>query len=197
MTKQIDYFFSLVSPWTYLGDAQLGNLAAKHEAKVIYKPMQLGKVFPATGGLPLPKRSQQRQDYRLVELERYSKRLNLPLNLHPAHFPADESKAAGMVLTSIKLGIEPCVLVNTILTAVWARDLDISDDTTLLSLAKEIGMNGEELLAGAADPDTMAVWDANSDEAIERGVFGSPFYFVDDEPFWGQDRLDLVEDALA
>ena len=94
MNKTVDYYFSLISPWTYLGDAKFQDIAARQGARIVYKPMKLSKVFPSTGGLPLAKRAPQRQDYRLVELARWSKLQGLPLNLHPKYFPCDESRAA-------------------------------------------------------------------------------------------------------
>ena len=81
MTKAIEYYFSLVSPWIYLGHTRLIEIAGRTGASISYRPVKLGKVFPATGGLPLGQRSQQRQDYRLIELERWGKTLNLPINL--------------------------------------------------------------------------------------------------------------------
>lgn len=197
MNKTVDYYFSLVSPWTYLGDAKFRDIAARQGARIVYKPMKLGKVFPSTGGLPLAKRAPQRQDYRLVELARWSKARGLPLNLHPKFFPCDESRAAGLVLAAIKNGDDPALLVNAILSAVWAEEGNIADDQTLLDLANRVGLDGGKLLAQANDADIMEKWDSLSDEAIERGVFGSPFYVVGDEPFWGQDRLDMVEKALS
>ncbi len=197
MGKTVDYYFSLISPWTYMGDARLSAIAARQGARIVYKPMKLGKVFPATGGLPLAKRAPQRQAYRLVELTRWSKSLGLPLNLHPKFFPADENRAAALVIAAMANGDDPGALVNAILTAVWAGEANIADDQTLLDLANRVGLDGKKLLAAAGAQDLANEWDRLSDEAIAHGVFGSPFYVVDDEPFWGQDRLDMVEAALS
>jgi len=197
MSKTVEYYFSLISPWTYLGDARFTDIAARRGARIIYKPMNLGRVFPATGGLPLAKRAPQRQAYRLVELARWSKHRGLSLNLHPKYFPCDESRAAGLVLAAIGNGDGPGALVNAILSAVWAEERNIADDETLLELAAGVGLDGEKLLATADGPEIAAEWDKISDDAIAHGVFGSPFYVVGDEPFWGQDRLDMVDAALA
>ncbi len=197
MSKTVDYYFSLISPWTYFGDARLRDIAARRGARIVYKPMQLGKVFPVTGGLPLAKRAPQRQAYRLAELARWSAYHGLPINLHPKFFPADESRAAGLVLAAIGNGDDPGALINATLSAVWAEEKNIADDQTLLGLAKQVGLDGEKLLAAADDPAISAQWDTLSEEAIEHGVFGSPFYVVDGEPFWGQDRLDMVDAALS
>ena len=197
MSKTVDYYFSLISPWTYFGDARLKDIAARHDARIVYKPMNLGKVFPITGGLPLAKRSQQRQAYRLAELARWSKHLNLPVNLHPEYFPCDESRAAGMVIATIGNGDDPGDFINVVLSAVWANERNIADDETLIELAARAGLDGGKLLAAVGREDISNEWDRLSVEAIERGVFGSPFYIVNDEPFWGQDRLDMVDAALS
>lgn len=197
MSKTVDYYFSLISPWTYLGDAKFREIAARRGVRIVYKPMKLAKVFPATGGLPLAKRAPQRQAYRLVELARWSKHRGLPLNLHPEFFPCDESRAAALVLAAIGNGDDPGTLVNAILSAVWAGESNIADDKTLMDLAAGVGLDGAKLLAAADGADIAAEWDRISDDAITCGVFGSPFYVVDEEPFWGQDRLDMVDAALA
>ena len=94
MTKTIDFYLSLISPWTYLGSGRLEEIARAHGAQVRVKPVDYGAIFPKTGGLPLAKRAPERQAYRLVELQRWSKALGLPLNLHPKFFPAVEQLAA-------------------------------------------------------------------------------------------------------
>ena len=126
MSKSIDYYFSLISPWTYLGDARLRDIAARQGARVVHKPINLGKVFPATGGLPLAKRAQQRQDYRLVELARWSKHLDRPITLHPAHFPCDERRAAALVIAAQRNGHDVGELVNAILSAVWVKEVPMN-----------------------------------------------------------------------
>ncbi len=196
MTKTIDYYFSLISPWTYMGDAKLREIASRAGARIVYKPMKLATVFPATGGLPLAKRAPQRQDYRLVELARWSASLGLPLTLHPKYFPADESRAAALVLAALANGEDVGKLVYAILSAVWVGEGNIADDQTLRQLADGVGLDGEKLLIAADSPDSLAEWDKNSEDAITVGVFGSPFYVINGEPFWGQDRLHMVEAAL-
>ena len=196
MSKTVAYYFSLVSPWTSLGDARLREIAARHGARVIHKPMNLGQVFPATGGLPLAKRAPQRQAYRLVELSRWSKHLDRPITLHPKYFPCDESRAAALVIAAQRNGDDVGDLVNAILATVWVNEGNIADEITLIAVAAGVGLDGEKLLAAANDPDISEQWSRNSEQAIEQGVFGSPFYVVDGEPFWGQDRLEMVEAAL-
>jgi len=197
MSKTVDYFLSVYSPWTYFGDARLHEIAKRHGAEINYKPMQLSRVFPATGGLPLAKRSQQRQDYRLAELARWRKRLGLTINMSPKHFPTDERAASAMAVAAVLKGDDPGDFINGLLTAVWVRELDIAAAETLVMIADEAGLGGDALLAAAKTAEVLDALDANGDEAIARGVFGAPFYFIDNEPFWGQDRLDFVDEALA
>lgn len=197
MSKTIDYYFSLVSPYTYLGDALLTEIAARHGAAIRRKPMELGKIFPATGGLPLPKRAPARQAYRLVELKRWREYRGLPLNLKPEFFPAPEWPAAGMVIAAQDQGLDCGSLVNGILTAVWAEDRDIADTDTLEDIAGKCGLDGAALLDAAEDDAVKATYAANSEQALETGVFGAPSYIFANELYWGQDRLDLLERALA
>ncbi|MFQ5765398.1 MAG: 2-hydroxychromene-2-carboxylate isomerase [Rhodospirillales bacterium] len=197
MTKSVDYFLSLVSPYTYLGDALLTEIAARHGAAVRRRPMELAKIFPETGGLALPKRAPARQAYRLVELERWREFRDLPLNLQPKFFPAREWPAAGMVIAAENQGLDSAALVNGILTAVWAEGRDIADTGTLKAIAAERGLDGGALLAAAEDDAVKAAYAANTDDALKAGVFGAPTYVFQDRLYWGQDRLDFLDRALA
>jgi 2-hydroxychromene-2-carboxylate isomerase len=197
MAKVIDYYFSLVSPWAYLGGQTLEEIAARHKAEVRVKPINLGEVFPKTGGLPLPKRAPERQAYRLAELRRWRAFRDMPLNLHPKHFPAKEQMAAGLVIAAGMGGGNPMRLAHAIMRAVWAEDRDIADLPTLEAIARETGHDELSLLARAAEPEVREAYTACTEEALERGVFGSPTYIYQDELFWGQDRLDFLDRALA
>ena len=197
MTKTITYHYSLNSPWTYLGDARLTEIAARHGAAIDHKPTNLGKVFPETGGLPLPKRAPARQAYRLQELQRWRDHLGVPLNLHPAFFPADETVAAGMVVAAKQQGLDCGPLVNGILTAVWAEERNIADKDTLLAIAGERGFDGPALMAAAETEEIQAAWDQNARDALDTGVFGAPSYLLGNQLFWGQDRLEFLDRALA
>jgi len=197
MTQEIIYHFSLNSPWTYLGDARLADIAQRHGATITHKPTNLGKVFPETGGLPLPKRAPARQAYRLQELARWRDHLGLTVNLHPAFFPADEATAAGMVIAAKRQGLDCGALVNGILTAVWAEERNIADTDTLLAIAGERGLDGPALLAAAKDEAVIGEWDRNAQDALDGGVFGAPTYILGEQLFWGQDRLEFLDRALA
>ena len=98
MSIPISYYLSLASPWSYLGHKRLTKIASEYDCRINTHPIDLSLVLPATGGIPLPKRSQQRKDYRMQELRRWRDYLNLPLNCEPKHFPVADASAAAMVI---------------------------------------------------------------------------------------------------
>ncbi len=197
MTLIIDYYLSLNSPWAYMGGPRLAAMAQRHGAEVRVKPVNLGEIFPTTGGLPLPKRAPARQAYRLAELKRWSAFLDLPLTLHPAFFPAPEALAAGCVIAAGQSGGDPLGLTQAILCAVWAEEKNIAEEATLAELAKVSGHDPQALLAQAQEPATAETYAGYTAEALERGVFGAPSYVFNGEVFWGQDRLEFLDRALA
>jgi len=197
MVKIIDYYICLISPYTYMGDARLHEIATNHGADINYCPVNLGGVFPETGGLPLAKRAPARQAYRMQELKRWRAFLNIELNTTPKHFPTNEWPAAGVVIAAQQNGMDCGPLVSTFLTAVWAKELDIGDQNTIVALADEQGFDGKALLKQAEDPAIRQVWDDNTAKALDAGVFGAPSYIFDGELYWGQDRLDFLDRALG
>ncbi len=197
MTEFVDYYLSLNSPWSYLGHQRFADLAEHHGLAVRPYPVDFaGTIFPATGGLPVGKRSPQRQAYRLVELQRWRAHLNVALNIHPRFWPADEALAAQLVLAAQKLEAGGVPLAGALMRAVWAEDRNIADRDILLAVAQECDLDGESLLAAAATAEMAETRAGASREAIERGVFGAPTYIYEEQPFWGQDRLDLLELAI-
>lgn len=195
MDKIIDYYFTPLSPWTYLGHERFKDIAARHGAAIRCKPVDYGKVFPESGGLPLAKRPPQRQAYRLFELERWRKFLAVPLTIHPKFFPAPADLAARLILAASETA--QFRLAGALLRAVWAEDRNVADPATLRAIADGCDLDGTALLAGAEAPEAAARYDGLTQEAIDRRVFGAPTYIYRDEPFWGQDRLDFLERALA
>ncbi|WP_299616641.1 2-hydroxychromene-2-carboxylate isomerase [Pelagibius sp.] len=197
MSKVIDYYLSLVSPWSYLGSGRLAEIAQRHRAEVRVMPMNLGEVFPRTGGLPLPKRAPERQAYRLAELKRWSAHLGVPINLQPAYFPAPEITAACMVIAAGEGGGQPLALAQAFGRAVWEQERNIAEVGTCEAIAEETGHHAVDLLAKALDPAVRRRYAEQTEAAVARGVFGAPSYIYNDELFWGQDRLDFLDRALG
>ncbi|MGE7469687.1 2-hydroxychromene-2-carboxylate isomerase [Bosea sp. NPDC003192] len=197
MSRQIDYYFTLLSPWTYLGHGAFIELAKEHDLSVRYRPTPLRSVFDETGGLPLPKRHPVRQRYRILELQRWRAKRDLPLTLFPKFFPYDVSLADRIVLAIVARGDDPAGFMGEVLTDVWARDQDMSQPELILAAAKRAGLDPAGLIKAAGGEATSQAYQAAIAEAVETGVFGAPSYVLDGEIFWGQDRLDLLADALA
>ena len=197
MPRQIDYYFTLLSPWTYLGHDAFVALAREHGLTIAYKPTPLRSVFDETGGLPLPKRHPVRQRYRILELQRWREKRGLPLVLYPKHFPFDVSLADRMVIAIAEQGGDPSGFVGAVLAGVWARDEDLSRPELLTELAEKAGFDGAQVLAAAESEAVKGRYQQTVDAAIAAGVFGAPSYVLDGEVFWGQDRLELLADALA
>jgi carboxymethylenebutenolidase len=198
MALAIDYYLAPNSPWTYLGHQRFGDLARAAGAAVRVLPVDLGgKVFPVSGGLPLAKRAPQRQAYRLLELRRFSDWLGVPLVPEPRYFPVSGDDAARLIVAvDLKDGTEAAMrLTGAILRAVWAEERHIADEAVLAALLRENGLSAARL----DDAHTQRVhlrYEANTQQAIDAGVFGAPSYVVDGEIFWGQDRLGFLERRL-
>ncbi|TMH37493.1 MAG: 2-hydroxychromene-2-carboxylate isomerase [Betaproteobacteria bacterium] len=196
--KNIDYYFTPVSPFTYLGHDRFVAMAKKHGASITVKPVDFGKVFSVSGGLPLKQRAPQRQAYRMFELKRWRELLDARLNLQPKFFPVSGDLASKWILAALERSSGDGVkLAGAIMRAVWAEERDVSDAATLSAIATEQGLDAPALAARAATEDVGARYQALTQEAIDRQVFGAPTYIYRDEPFWGQDRLDFLERALA
>jgi len=198
MASPVDYYFAPQSPWTYLGHQRLQDIARRAGAPIRVLPVDLGKIFPRSGGLPLPQRAPQRQAYRLVELKRFADWLGLPLNLHPAYFPVPGDAAARLILTVVDgQGSDAAMrLTGAVLKAVWAEQRCINDAATLAQLLAECGLPAGALDEAQADA-VRQRYEAATQQAFDAGVFGAPSYVVDGEIFWGQDRLDFLERRLA
>lgn len=197
MTKTVDYYFAPMSPWTYLGHQRFVQMANAAGASVRVMPMDLGKVFPISGGLPLGKRAPQRQAYRLVELTRFSQALKVPLNLHPKFFPvAGDPSAKLIIAVDMHHGTKAALAITgAVLGAVWHEERDIADAATLADLLREQHLDAA-CLALSNTPEVQARYDSYTQSAVDTQVFGAPTYMIDGEMFWGQDRLDFVAQKL-
>ena len=198
MSKQIDYYFTPISPFVYLGHERFREIARKHGATVAVKPINFGQVFPVSGGLPLSKRAPQRQAYRLIELRRWSSYLRMPLNLQPKHFPVSGDLAAHWVLAALEQDVEAALDLSAAFgRAVWAEERNLADPETLAEIARAHNLDADALRERASAPDIAMRYSVLTQEAIDRGVFGAPTYVFGGELFWGQDRLDFLDRALA
>jgi len=199
MGRTVDYYFAPQSPWAYLGHQRLADIARRTGANIRVMPMDLGgKVFPISGGLPLGQRAPQRQAYRLVELQRFSEHLGAPLHLKPKYFPVGGDDAARLIIAAdMAQGADAAMAVaGAVLSACWAQERNIADEKVLTELLAEQGLPAA-LLEKSHSQAVQERYDAYTQAAIDAGVFGAPSYVIDGEIFWGQDRLDFVERALA
>ena len=191
MGKTVDYYFSPISPWTYLGHARFADTAQRHGAVVRVKPADFGKIFPVSGGLPLAKRAPQRQAYRMVELKRFRDYLKLPLNLQPKFFPAPADFAAQYIVAAGRAGGNDAAmrLTGAVLRACWAEERNIADAETLRAICAEQGLDAGQLAAAAQSEAVAAEYHGYTDEALARNVFGAPSYVIDGEIFCGRSAM--------
>ena len=196
MARHIDYYFSTQSPWAYIGHALFEDVAKANNLKVNYKPVTLVEVFAETGGLPLAKRHPARQRYRFLELQRWRDKRGLQFHLKPKHWPFNARLADGMVIAAIEAGQNPEPFLRRAYKAVWEQQLDLGDAAIIAKLADESGLPGAKLVARSPSDEIRAAYNKNRDDAITAGVFGSPAWVLDGEVFWGQDRIELLVDAL-
>ena len=200
--RLIEYYFALASPWSYLGNDRLREIAAARDASIDPVIVDYDRMFAAAGTIPLPERPPLRKAYRLVELRRWSAWRGVPLVPEPRHYRGeieepDERLAALMVTAAKASGEDSLALAHAIGRALWAEERFPFGRVELLSIAAANGFDGPALLAAAEEPDTARLYESQTRRAIARGVFGMPFYVFRDEPFWGQDRLEMLEAALA
>ena len=194
---RIDYYLSMISPFTYFCGTRPAEIAARHGAELVYKPLDIMQLFARTGGTPLPQRHPSRQAYRLQELARSSQKSGLPYHEKPMFFPANAAPASYAVIAAQKAGGGDLAgLVHGLLADCWAEQKDIADDAVigdrLEAAGFDRGLTFTGMLAGAE------TYSANLEEAVERGVFGSPVWVVDDGAlFWGRDRLDDLDAHLG
>lgn len=193
---QIDYFFATLSPYCYLAEKRLEAVAAKHNATINYKPFDIIAAFGRTGGTPPKDRHISRIEYRAQELVRQAKKLNLPFNLAPAHWPTNGAPSAYAFIAAQNAGGGDLgALAHSIFRAVWAEEKDIAQDDVIRACLTEAGFDAS--LADSGMLEGAETYARNLEEAVERGVFGAPFYFVGEQRFWGQDRIEDVDLYLA
>ncbi|MDP2817195.1 MAG: 2-hydroxychromene-2-carboxylate isomerase [Polaromonas sp.] len=198
MSITIDYYFTPQSPWTYLGHQRFAQIANAAGAAVRVLPVDFGKIFPISGGLPLGQRAPQRQAYRLVELQRFSEHLQMPLNRQPKYFPVGGDPAARLITAVDQQdgSAAAMTLAGAIFRAVWVEERDIASAQVLAEILHAGGGDPARLLQSQG-AEIQQLYEAHTQQAIDAGVFGAPSYVVAGEIFWGQDRLDYLQQRLA
>ena len=193
----IDYYFTPLSPFTYLAGGRLEEITSRHNASVTYKPFDIMSLFPRTGGTSPKDRHPSRQEYRAQDLLRKAKKRAMAFNLKPAYWPTNAAPASYAIIAAQKAeGGDLPGFVQAVFRAVWVENEDIAQDDViarcLAGAGFDPGLATSGLLSGA---ETYA---ANLEEAVSTGVFGSPFYIVNGtERFWGEDRLEDLDLFLA
>jgi len=196
MPRQVDYYFSFSSPWAYIGHKAFRDVVAAHGLKVNHKPVVLVDLFSETGGLPLIKRHPVRQRYRMVELQRWRDKRGLNFHFQPKYVPLNARLADGVVIAAIEAGLDPDPFLGRAFPAVWEQQLNLADPATIARLADEVGLPGKKLVERSSSDEISAAYEQNRQDAIAADVFGSPVYVLEGEVFWGQDRIELLADAL-
>jgi 2-hydroxychromene-2-carboxylate isomerase len=193
----IDYYFATISPYTYLAGTGLEEIAEKHGATVTYKPLDIAALFGRTGGQPPKDRHPNRQKYRLQDLERSAKKLGMPLNLKPAHWPTNMAPSSYALIAAQNAGGGDIgALTHALTRACWVEERDISDNGVIRDCLAAAGFDPN--LADSGLLEGAETYARNLDEAVEAGAFGAPFYVVDnDQMFWGRDRLEDLNLFLA
>lgn len=192
----VDYFFSTISPFSYLCGTRPAEIAAKHGATITYRPLDIMGLFARTGGTAPKDRHPSRMEYRAQELRRESSKAGLPLTLKPAFWPTNPAPSSYAIIAAQKVGGDVAGLAKAIGAACWADDRDISQDDVIRDCLTAAGFD-----AGLADKHMLTSADTyaqNLEQAVLRGAFGAPFFITDtDERFWGRDRLDDLDLYLA
>jgi 2-hydroxychromene-2-carboxylate isomerase len=190
MARQIEFFFDYGSPFSYLADTQLPALARRTGAEIIYRPMLLGAVFKATSNAS-PVSVPAKGRYMGAELQRWAQRYGVPMAMNP-HFPFNTIK---LMRAAVAAQMQRCFerYHPAAFRAVWVEGIDGTDPAALGALLERSGIERESIESGEIKDRLRA----NTDEAVARGAFGAPTFFVGDDMFWGNDRLDFVEEALG
>lgn len=191
----IDYFFSTLSPFSYLAGLRLQEIAVRHDATVAYKPLDIMALFDRTGGVRPADRHPSRMAYRRQELRRQSAKLGMKLNFKPAFWPTNPAPSSYAIIAAQHAGGDVGALAHAFGRAVWAEERNIAEEDVVRDILTTQGFDpaiADRGMMAAAD-----IYGRNLEEAVEKGVFGAPFYVVGDEMFWGQDRLDDLDHHLA
>lgn len=194
----IEFFFDCSSPWTYLAFHNIQRLAAEVQEPIDWRPVLVGGIFNSVNPSVYAMRDNPvpaKQAYMLKDLQDWARAAGLKIVMPPKVFPVNSVKAMrGCIWLAPRGQLLP--FASAVFEAYWAREEDISQDPVLLKICEQIGVNGDEFLAGIAQPAIKEQLKANTEEVIRRGGFGSPTLYLGDDMYFGNDRLPLVKAAI-
>jgi 2-hydroxychromene-2-carboxylate isomerase len=193
----IDYYFTSASPFTYLGHQPLRAVAEKHGAQINVKPVNLLGIWEISGAVMPAKRPPVRQRYRFVELQRIADYRGVPINPKPKYFPVNATLADCSVIALTEAGHDPLSYMERLFAGVWVNEEDIADEAVLARFLKAEGADAEAVLAAAREQQIADIRARNTEDAIAADVVGVPAYVLNGECFWGQDRVEYLDHALA
>ena len=193
----VDYYFAPISGYAYLSHAAFLDLARDVGAAIRYRPVEIGRVFAASGTTPPAAQSEARRTYRTEDQARIAAERGLAIAGQPAHWPTDARPACRAIVAAGRVGADQGQAAFACLRAVWAEDRDIADARQLGEALAAAGLPAAGIVAEADTPEVHAEAERLTDEAIAAGVFGSPTYVVAGERFWGQDRLPALRRRLS
>ena len=196
--QEIEYFYAAHSAFAYLGSARFMAIAAAAGRRISHKPIDLRRVVAEAGAVPFGRRSRPHAAYFFGrEIERWSEERGAPwIGRIPTHHAKDITLPNGMLIAGIARGLNVDRLAHALLEAHWRDDADLADRSSLAAIGQRAGIDPVPLLDAALSTEVQAIYQANTEEAIRRSVFGSPTYFVDGDMFYGQDRLEMLERSL-
>ena len=195
MTTSVDFYFDLVSPTAFLAYHRLRQLQEQYDLEVVYKPMLLGGVFKSTGNttpIAIPAKGKYMLE---ADIPRFARRYAVDLSFNP-HFPLNSLTMMRGAVAAQRLGCAGAFFEDGF-KAMWQQGKDLADPAVIVEVLAAAGLDGEAILEATQDPQVKAGLIANTEEAVARGAFGAPTMFVGDEMFFGQDRIDFIEELLA
>jgi 2-hydroxychromene-2-carboxylate isomerase len=195
--RSIDYYFTLLSPFAYLGHRAFLDVARKHGAKVHFKPINIMGVWDDSGAVPVPQRPKARQDYRLIELQRWREVRGVALTLQPKHFPTSPVLADRSVIALVEMDKDPSDYMEAVFQALWVDEQNIAEESVLAQRLADTGHDSDAVLAAAQEQSAANIHESNTAGAVAAQAIGSPCYVLDGEPFWGQDRIGLLDAAMT
>ena len=196
MNNILDYYFATPSPWAYLATPRIIELKDKYNLEVNWKPADLMEIFSIHGVANVKDRPKPVQLNRLTELGRWSKFLNIPLIIQPKYFPVDPTLSHKVIILAQKNNIDMNNLIFSFQKAVWAEEKDISDENVILEICKNNNFDSRSIIADANSEEIQNAYKNNTQEALDKNVWGSPTFIYKNELFWGQDRIEFLERAI-